>query len=466
MASRSQHGTKVPESIYVVNPLAHKQTEQERRLDLLQGQPPFSADVDVDVDEFGQLPRHRHVTGLTVNEKNAVPMPRSGDDGSVLNVQYQSHHKRCYLCLWFVLLFAVVAALVLSALSFTANVPSSLSSNTTDASTSTTDLNQQLHRQLATLETRVQAQQQIITSLECWKKAQVESEPTLQLSSHTNGVRSFVLSENGSRLFSGSWDSTIKVWNVELGAEELMFTLSNHTGPVIDLKIDSREAWLYSASEDRTVYVWDITRSPPVPVFRLTGHTGVVKSLLLSADDMVLFSGSSDTTIRKWDLGQHPPATVAILTGHTGAVHSFAVSTNTPRLYSGSADATIRVWALDVSPPQPLFTLRGHTGTVYDLNLFPSIESPTRLYAGDNDGGLRVWDLSQAPPTGNVLQSSTSGIYSTVLSSDATVGSVVHDKLVGVSLVSAQHCCQPTCMPARKDASIKQGESISFCSTL
>eukprot|EP00757_Euglenozoa_sp_SAG-D1_P027027 gene27027-biopygen17594 len=34
---------------------------------------------------------------------------------------------------------------------------------------------------------------------------------------HTNGVNSAIFSEDGSKVLSASWDSSIRLWNSELG---------------------------------------------------------------------------------------------------------------------------------------------------------------------------------------------------------------------------------------------------------
>ena len=50
---------------------------------------------------------------------------------------------------------------------------------------------------------------------------------TLTLRGHTSAVTSLALSGDGKRLFSGSYDETIKVWDLEAGKEIL--TLRGHT---------------------------------------------------------------------------------------------------------------------------------------------------------------------------------------------------------------------------------------------
>ena len=61
---------------------------------------------------------------------------------------------------------------------------------------------------------------------------QVWSLDTLQrlktLTGHTDAVRALAI--NGGRLFSGSYDGSVKVWDI--GTLECLKTLTGHTGPV------------------------------------------------------------------------------------------------------------------------------------------------------------------------------------------------------------------------------------------
>lgn len=54
---------------------------------------------------------------------------------------------------------------------------------------------------------------------------------------------------------------------------------------------------MFSGSYDKTVRVWDMEHLTCVRV--LTGHSGAVRALACSAN--CVFSGSDDTTIKVWD---------------------------------------------------------------------------------------------------------------------------------------------------------------------
>jgi WD40 repeat protein len=55
------------------------------------------------------------------------------------------------------------------------------------------------------------------------------------LTGHTHGVLSLALSVDGSVLYSGSRDNTIRVWNT--AKRESMATLTGHTWDVLSLAL-------------------------------------------------------------------------------------------------------------------------------------------------------------------------------------------------------------------------------------
>ena len=72
------------------------------------------------------------------------------------------------------------------------------------------------------------------------------------LRGHTYAVMCLTLHKN--KLYSGSWDKTIRIWNTE--THEEIGILRRHTERVFCLTI--RENKLYSGSEDKTIRIWKV----------------------------------------------------------------------------------------------------------------------------------------------------------------------------------------------------------------
>ena len=79
--------------------------------------------------------------------------------------------------------------------------------------------------------------------------------PKLLMQGHTNQVNSVACSADGTRIVSGSGDSTVKVWDA--GSGEEILTLRGHAGPVTSVAFSADGVWIASGSFDNTVKVWN-----------------------------------------------------------------------------------------------------------------------------------------------------------------------------------------------------------------
>ena len=155
-----------------------------------------------------------------------------------------------------------------------------------------------------------------------------------------------------SSLASGSEDTTIKIWDWELG--ELERTVKGHTKAVLDVDFGGPKGGtlLASCSSDLTIKLWDPSEEYK-NIRTLPGHDHSVSAVRFVS------SGAAGS-----------PSTGNLLV-------------------SASRDKTIRIW--DVSTGYCVKTLRGHADWVRDV--FPSYDGRWLLSAG-NDQTARLWDAS------------------------------------------------------------------------
>jgi WD40 repeat protein len=63
---------------------------------------------------------------------------------------------------------------------------------------------------------------------------------------------------NGKQIISGSWDKTIKVWNLETGKE--LDTLTGHTDSVQAVVVTPDGQRIISGSWDNSLKVWSLEK--------------------------------------------------------------------------------------------------------------------------------------------------------------------------------------------------------------
>ncbi|MEO1341709.1 MAG: hypothetical protein AAFV28_11345, partial [Cyanobacteria bacterium J06635_13] len=116
---------------------------------------------------------------------------------------------------------------------------------------------------------------------------------------HKDGVNSVAIKDN--LIVSGSFDGTVRVWNLETGELKHNFTdgvFTNGVAPVYGVDIDVRGNRIASGAYDGKVRVWNLETGELENTF--TGHENWVMAVFIDGDRV--FSGSMDGTIRIWDI--------------------------------------------------------------------------------------------------------------------------------------------------------------------
>ena len=207
------------------------------------------------------------------------------------------------------------------------------------------------------------------------------------LEKHRDAVTSVSWSPLGDKIVSGSYDTTIIVWDSNTG-EPIGRPLEGHTGYV--LSVDWYGDKIVSGSFDKTLRLWN-SRTGTL-IHTISGHRSSVKSVSFSPDGSHIVSGSSDHSVRVWDmtgtcvLGKEEEE----LEVHASGVQS--VDWHGDKIVSGSGDNTVRVWDMSgkcvLGPLEDSFRRRNWVSSV---SFSPD---GSKIAAGSADKIVRIWDMS------------------------------------------------------------------------
>jgi len=156
---------------------------------------------------------------------------------------------------------------------------------------------------------------------------------------HRDIVTCVAFKKDSLQLYSGSYDRTVKIWNIK--NRSYIDTLFGHQDKVIS--IDS----LYkdnpvSVGESRSVHLWKVEKETQL-IFH--GHTGSVDAISMM-DETTFVTGSQDGSIAVWFAAKKRPACVIPRAHGFGLpwISALAAVPFTDLFASGSCDGFVRFW--------------------------------------------------------------------------------------------------------------------------
>ena len=121
------------------------------------------------------------------------------------------------------------------------------------------------------------------------------SEPSRDVPS---AFTSEALSEDGSRVLTGSDENTAILWDTELLRP--LQTFKGHAERVTSVALGADGKRVLTGSVDKTAILWNAETGKPIRTFK--GHNDWVRSVALSLDGTRVLTGSDDWTAILWDI--------------------------------------------------------------------------------------------------------------------------------------------------------------------
>jgi WD40 repeat protein len=201
------------------------------------------------------------------------------------------------------------------------------------------------------------------------------------ISAHSDWVRCLSFTPEGSKLVSGSFDKTIKVWQLKDGTA--IHTLTDHLKGVFALAVSPDGKLLASGSWDELIKLWNLETGTLLQ--NLSQHQASVRSLAISADSRTLISGSFDQTIKLWSL---PDGAVAKTIADSESIAAIALSPNGKFVASTGDDGSVKIWSL--TSGVMLMASRANKHCIGSLAIGPDSQT---IAAGTVNGYVVLWQL-------------------------------------------------------------------------
>jgi guanine nucleotide-binding protein subunit beta-2-like 1 protein len=203
------------------------------------------------------------------------------------------------------------------------------------------------------------------------------------LRGHNHFVSDVVISSDGQFALSGSWDGTLRLWEISTGKCTRRFV--GHTKDVLSVAFSSCNRQIVSGSRDRTVKLWNTLGECKFTIID-EGHSEWVSCVRFppTKNAPVIVSAGWDRVVKVWGLNNCRLKNNLI--GHTGYLNTVTVSPDGSLCASGGKDGTAMLW--DLSEGKRLYSLEA--GDMIHSLVF----SPNRywLVAATNTS-IKIWDL-------------------------------------------------------------------------
>lgn len=207
--------------------------------------------------------------------------------------------------------------------------------------------------------------------------------PFKMLHGHNHFVSDVVMSSDGQFALSGSWDKTLRLWDLSTSKTTRMF--KGHTKDVMSVAFSADNRQIVSGCRDRTIKLWN-TLGVCKYTIQDEGHGDWVSCVRFSPNtaNPIIVSSSWDKKVKVWNLTNCKLKTNHH--GHSGYLNCVAVSPDGSLCASGGKDGNAMLW--DLNEGKHLYTLDG--GGIINSLCF----SPNRYWLCAATGpSIKIWDL-------------------------------------------------------------------------
>lgn len=197
---------------------------------------------------------------------------------------------------------------------------------------------------------------------------------------HNKRVSEICSNQRGTQIASVSWDSFVRIWDVQKGRQDTEIRL--HPKPVSSVAFHPDGFMLVTGCWDGVVRQWNSTSGQRKSVMR--GHLSSIKAVAYSADGRYIASCAIDGECRLWNALSG--SQVGLISARISSIY---FSPNGSTLASAGNDGRVRVFSSTIGQCQMIIS-NETWGSVSSIVIHPEGEY---VIAGYHSGSIRIFDI-------------------------------------------------------------------------